>query len=191
MKSIKERLIDATFEEVYSKGYTGASLSNILAKAETKKGSMYYYFDSKKDMALSMIEQKVTCKIDEYWSSLNNVDKDILDHLTVLLKDTSNKDFKRGCPLGNLLQEGLIDDEEFSTLLNKILDEWKKLFINVLEKAIANKEIRKVNVESVAVFLIAVIEGALLVSKKDSYSTNYDLCMEQLEIYLNSLKVKD
>ena len=59
MSDIRERLLEATFHEIHEYGYHAASLSRILKKAEAKKGSMYHYFSSKKEMALVMIEEKL------------------------------------------------------------------------------------------------------------------------------------
>jgi len=50
MENTREKLIEATYEEVYSHGYQGASLSNILSNANVHKGSMYHFFKNKKNL---------------------------------------------------------------------------------------------------------------------------------------------
>lgn len=37
MSTVREKLIEATYEEVFTCGYNGASLSNILNRAGVKK----------------------------------------------------------------------------------------------------------------------------------------------------------
>jgi TetR/AcrR family transcriptional repressor of nem operon len=44
METTRDKLINATFDEVFSHGYQGASLCDILAKAGVHKGSMYHFF---------------------------------------------------------------------------------------------------------------------------------------------------
>jgi TetR/AcrR family transcriptional repressor of nem operon len=188
MQDTRSRLIEATFEEVYSKGYHGTSLSDILITANAKKGAMYHHFSSKKQMVLAMIEEKVQKRIQEFWQALNTCDTDILNLLMSIMKDTTNRDFKRGCPLGNLLQETLIDDEDFASLLTTIIHQWRDLFEKSLQKAKDNDEIHDINIKDTALFLIASLEGTILLAKNSHSPLEFDACMEQLDVYLNSFR---
>ncbi|AXH14608.1 TetR/AcrR family transcriptional regulator [Malaciobacter mytili] len=192
MQDIRTRLIEATFQEVFSQGYNKASLSNILEKANTKKGSMYHYFPSKKDMVLAMIEEKIENRLKIKWEALEKKDKGILDAFIAILKDTPNWDLTYGCPLGNLLQEFLNEDKEFEQLLNTILDKWKNQFINILQKAKDNKELKEdTNIEELAIFLMSSIQGALLLTKKYTTDKLFVASMNQLISYINSLRVRN
>jgi len=189
MQDIRTRLIEATFKEIYTNGYHATSLANILASADTKKGSMYHYFSSKKEMVLAMIEEKVELRIQKRWEELSNRDTNIIDFLISILNDTQNIDLERGCPLGNLLQESLNEDEDFAEILTKILNNWKKIFLVILKKAVENKEIKEnIEIEKCTTFLIAGIEGALLIAKKSKDRKDYEDCMDQLSFYLYSIK---
>ena len=189
MQDIRTRLIEATFNEIYTNGYHGTSLANILKSADTKKGSMYHYFSSKKEMVLAMIEEKVELRIKKRWQELSSRDTNIIDFLISILNDTDNIDLEKGCPLGNLLQESLNDDEDFAEILTQILNNWKDIFLVVLEKALENGELKKdIQIDKCATFLIAGIEGALLISKKTKDRKDYIDCMNQLIFYLNAIK---
>ncbi|MDD2382701.1 MAG: TetR/AcrR family transcriptional regulator [Sulfurospirillaceae bacterium] len=188
MRDTKERLIEATFNEVYQKGYNTASLSTILERAQTNKGTMYHYFSSKKTMVLAMIEEKYQNRMKENWQDLEASEDNIIDTLLVILKN-KEKNFTYGCPLGNILQECSVFDDDFTKLLRTIFKNWEELFQKALLKAIANKEIKEIDVERIALFLIALYEGALLLSKKSGSSKEYDSCIAQLEYFLNTLKI--
>jgi len=189
MQDVRTRLIEATFQEVFSKGYAGASLSNILNRAEVKKGAMYHYFPSKKDMVLAMIEEKIEQRIEKKWKELVDINENIIDALIKILKDINSWDLTNGCPLGNLLQESLDYDEDFANTLTDILNKWKKLFTNILENAKQKDQLNKdVDTEQCATFLIASIEGALLLTKKYEDNNDFESCMNQLTLYLNSLR---
>ena len=56
----RQKLIDITYDEIYEKGYQAASLSEILSKAQVHKGSMYYFFENKKEMAMSALKEKLS-----------------------------------------------------------------------------------------------------------------------------------
>lgn len=189
MSDVRTRLIDATFQEVYTHGYNGASLSNILNRAEVKKGAMYHYFPSKKEMTISMIEEIIEKRLKNKWEALANTNDYIVNTLIDILQDTDNWDLKNGCPLGNLLQESLEHDEDFANILTAILDGWKKQFSQILQKAQDTNQLNKdVDVEQCSTFLIASIEGALLLAKKYDDKKDFKVCMNQLSFYLNALK---
>lgn len=188
MSDIRNKLIEATFQEVYEKGYHAASLSSILNRAKAKKGSMYHYFSSKKEMVLVMINEKIKERIENNWKELESCTTHILDLLISILKDTTARDFTKGCPLGNLLQECSSEDSDFSDLLNEILGNWSELFEQTLKKAYEVGEIIKIDFKNTALFLIASLEGALLISKQSGTSKEFDICMNQLELYLLSFK---
>lgn len=189
MQDVRTRLIEATFQEVFSKGYQAASLALILKRAEVKKGAMYHYFPSKKDMVLAMIEEKIQKRIENKWIGLTKTNENIIDSLIFILQDINSWDLKDGCPLGNLLQESLDYDEDFSKILTNILDQWKSLFSNILQKAKEKNQIcEQVDTNSCATFLIASIEGALLLTKKYENKDDFHTCMAQLTLYLNSIK---
>src|SRR5688572_4406211 len=52
----KTRLIEVGTEIMMRKGYTNTGLAEILASCQVPKGSFYYYFKSKEDFALQVIE---------------------------------------------------------------------------------------------------------------------------------------
>lgn len=188
---MRTRLIEATFQEVFSKGYAGASLSNILKLAEAKKGGMYHHFPSKKAMVIAMIEEKIEQRIENKWKSLVETNEDIITALIDILQDINSWDLKDGCPLGNLLQESLDYDDDFAQILTTILNNWKKLFINILQRAKEKNQINQdVDTQQCATFLIASIEGALLLAKKYEDNKDFEACMTQLTLYLNSLRNK-
>ena len=189
MSTVRQRLIDSTFQEVFSKGYSAASLANILNRAEVKKGAMYHYFPSKKDMVLAMIDEKLEQRSEKKWKPIIDSDGNLIDVLISILKDTEGFNLTEGCPLGNLLQEHLDEDKDFSNILTSILKKWKEIFITILDKAKAKNQIKKdINTLQCATFLIASIEGAILLSKKSHDNQDFKDCMDQLINYLNSLR---
>jgi AcrR family transcriptional regulator len=79
---MQRRILEAATEEFIAKGYEGASLNRILLAAGLSKGSFYYYFDDKADLAAAVMAQLVDelrplsvelgkpKDVKEYWASL-------------------------------------------------------------------------------------------------------------------------
>src|SRR5262252_1082075 len=53
----KARLMEAVKELIWTCSYGSTTIDQICEKAGVKKGSFYYFFDSKSDLALSAIEE--------------------------------------------------------------------------------------------------------------------------------------
>ena len=59
LRNTKEKILTATEQLIYKKGYTGTSINDILDETATGKGQFYYYFDSKKEATLAVIDNHV------------------------------------------------------------------------------------------------------------------------------------
>ena len=186
--STRQKLIDATFEEIYSHGYQGAALTDILKKAGVHKGSMYHYFSSKKEMALIAIQEKVSQKNLEKYIKILELKSGHLEALIKSVKDTTQRDFKRGCPIANIVQEMSNIDEDFNITMKSIYNEFRKYIRDILKKAIETKEMKKCDTKKMALFIISTLEGAILSAKASSNAQDYADVVEILEEYLSSFK---
>jgi len=59
----RQRIIDVAVEEFAGKPYSKASLSNIVSRAGIAKGSMYQYFEDKKDLYSYLLDMAVEEKM--------------------------------------------------------------------------------------------------------------------------------
>src|SRR4051794_31670246 len=57
--STRERILNAARELFWLKGYPETSVAEILEKAEANSGSFYYYFKSKEELLLAVLDQYV------------------------------------------------------------------------------------------------------------------------------------
>jgi len=54
----KEKLMDAVFELVWTGSYGTTTIDQICERAGVKKGSFYYFFESKADLAVASVEAR-------------------------------------------------------------------------------------------------------------------------------------
>lgn len=69
----KERLMEAISELIWTGSYGSTTIDQICEKAGVKKGSFYYFFDSKADLAVAALEerwQKLQSELDSLFSPL-------------------------------------------------------------------------------------------------------------------------
>ncbi|MDD2383438.1 MAG: TetR/AcrR family transcriptional regulator [Sulfurospirillaceae bacterium] len=180
METTRDKLIRATFDEVYSHGYQGASLTDILAKACVHKGSMYHYFANKKEMALAAIEETILQKNAEKYRYIETYTDGFLEEFYTRLRDTSVRDFKRGCPIANIVQEMSNIDEDFNTLMKAIYEDFRTNVKAILDKAIEAKEMQPCNTRKLALFITSTVEGAILAAKASGNEQDYVDVIEEL-----------
>lgn len=86
----RHALLDAAATELAAKGYEAASVNVILEAAGFSKGSFYYYFDDKADLAaevlleayapvLAVIEEPTPTTIEEFWDEVHRLQRRSLD----------------------------------------------------------------------------------------------------------------
>lgn len=183
-ETTRQKLIDATFEEVYSHGYQGASLADILKKAGVHKGSMYHYFGSKKEMTLVAVQEKISARNFAKYNAILQRESGYLEPLLEGFKDTTQRDFKRGCPIANLVQEMSNLDEDFHKTMHTIYEEFKHYIKAILDKAIEAKEMRACDTQQLALFITATLEGAILSVKASGNPQDYSDIIAVLESFL-------
>lgn len=54
----RKKLMDAVLELIWTGSYGTTTIDQICEKADVRKGSFYYYFESKADLALAAIEEQ-------------------------------------------------------------------------------------------------------------------------------------
>ena len=67
----RDAVLDAAAQEFARHGYDDASINRILLAAGFSKGSFYYYFDDKLDLAAAVLEREST-RFLEIWSKLRS-----------------------------------------------------------------------------------------------------------------------
>ena len=182
----RQKLIDITYDEIYEKGYQAASLSEILSKAQVHKGSMYYFFENKKEMAMSALKEKLSERFTKRYATILAYESNILDELFKVLNDISLRDFKKGCPLANIVQEMSNLDEDFDAMSKGFYEDLKKCFKDILDKAILLKELKSCDTQKLALYITVVVEGAILATKATGNEKDYLDSIECLQEYIRS-----
>jgi len=189
MSNTREKLLDVAFDEIYYHGYYATSVDKILKTAQMNKGSMYYFFKSKKELAIAVIKERVYAYIENKYSVLLKYNSHIIDELLSLIKDRKNFDFVCGCKVNNLVQELSAKDKDFQQVLEVVYLRFEQIIEMVLQKAIVNNEIKHDNAKVLAMYVVASIEGCLITAKKSHDSDMFYDCISQLELFLNTLKI--
>ncbi|MCJ7765506.1 MAG: TetR/AcrR family transcriptional regulator [Thiovulaceae bacterium] len=185
-ENTRQRLIDATYEEVYSNGYQGAVLTDILARAGVHKGSMYHFFANKKEMALAAIQEKIAERFGTCYHTVAEGESAYMETFFKGLRDLKSHDFKRGCPVANIVQEMSNIDEDFNRLMKQIFAEFRLGIKTIFDRAVAAGELRACDTDKLALFTTVALEGAILAAKASGEPRDYLDSVEMLIAYIEN-----
>ena len=190
----RERLLHAAFDEIYRRGFQGASLDTILAQAGVTKGALYHHFPDKAALGYAVIDDVVKDLLLERW--LGVLDEQGGDPLTALsgmlqerLDQLSPHEVELGCPLNNLAQEMSPLDEGFRRRVSATFETWVDGFARVLARGQSEGTVRAdVDAQKVGTFLVAAIEGSFGLAKSAQSASMLRSNLDVLSSFLECLR---
>ncbi|MGB3639571.1 MAG: TetR family transcriptional regulator C-terminal domain-containing protein [Rivularia sp. (in: cyanobacteria)] len=172
MKRIDKRseLIRVGREIIVQRGFNSASLNEILTTAGVPKGSFYYYFASKEDFGLAIIDDFALQYQDKLKQLVEDGQSSPLTKLRNLFElkiaEMEARHCTDGCLIGNLAQELSAQNELFRVSLNQVFADWEEYFLKCLQAAREAGEISQdSNLDDLAQFILSGWEGAILQAK--------------------------
>ena len=160
--------MDAAHELIWNYSYGAVTIEAICARARVKKGSFYYFFDSKSDLAVSAIQawwDERRNLIGEMFQPevppLERICKyiDFVVQLQIQVYDESGRVL--GCPFFTLGSEICTQDERIRSLVQEIMSRVSRYFEDAIRDAQASGEIKGGNAEAKARLLWSFYEGTL------------------------------
>lgn len=128
----KNALLEAGTRIMLTKGYNNTGIQEVLESTGVPKGSFYYYFDSKEDFALQIIEHFDTTYADQLKGFLEDAALNPLERLraycTAGRKALKENQCRNGCLVGNLSQEMSDQSEVLRAKLEEVLSRWRNRF---------------------------------------------------------------
>jgi TetR/AcrR family transcriptional repressor of nem operon len=137
-ESTKTQLLDAGIEIMVEKGYNNTGIMEVLQSTGVPKGSFYYYFDSKEDFGLQIINHFDCFYQKKLNESLGDTTKTPVERLIAYCDSTTQSlqqnACRKGCLIGNLSQEMADQSEVFRQRLQEIMIEWRAQFADCIKQ---------------------------------------------------------
>jgi len=164
----RRRLIDAAHELIWEYSYGAVTIDAICERAAVKKGSFYYFFDSKADLALVALNDWWTER-EVLFQKLFNSTMPPLDRIRTYLGYVSQRQFESfendgqvlGCPLFTLGSEISRQDEKIRARVHEILTIGTGYFARAIAEAQALGEVEPGDPLVKARNLVSYYEGLL------------------------------
>ena len=129
----RQRLIECAAELFWKNGYSATGISEILKQTGLPKGSFYFYFKSKDDLASAVTEYYQKILLEQFQSNSQRNDwesfiEEIFDYLSVR---TSGQTFA-GCPYAVMGMETALSKPAVASVFMEKLKKFEQIFQKVL-----------------------------------------------------------
>jgi TetR/AcrR family transcriptional repressor of nem operon len=160
--------MDAAHELIWSYSYGAVTIEAICDRAQVKKGSFYYFFDSKVDLAVAAInawyaERRQTMEkiLTPGMPPLERLGRYLDLVVENQLKVHRETGQVLGCPIFTLGSEISTQDDRLRTLVQEILNVGARFFESTVREALAAGDIESTNPALKARQLWGFYEGTL------------------------------
>jgi AcrR family transcriptional regulator len=189
----RDRLVQAAVELFYAHGYAATGMADILKRAQANSGSFYFFFKSKEDLLLAVL--------DWYRQHLDPVllapvcaqTPDPVEQIFALLDfyraNILRTDFGFGCPLGRLALEIDPDRRKVHAGIAANFDGWKSAIAERVRLA-APRFAAGTDPAQVASLVLSVMEGAVMQSRSYRQIEPFDQSVAALRDYFHRITAK-
>lgn len=187
MKARRERILQAASRLVLLQGYNRTTIDDIARESGVKKGNLFYHFRSKEEIGFAILEQQVEALRERILADSFSPDRPPLERvftfLDRLLDHSRQHEHRGGCPFANLAGEMSDSHEGFRQAL---LDTFEALRVDI-EQALTEARCQygvEVSPCELSRFVLATVEGAMLLTKVHRSGDTLQASTESLKDYL-------
>ena len=158
----KAQILDAALAVIAQKGYENSRMDDIVASSKMSKGAIYWYYKSKKEVYLSLVNHWVH----NYSAVLNHIvdtDRSASDQLRSLFQYFIVQYEKDPVVFKALLEFWSMAgrDPEFNDKLQKVYSEFVNLISTIIQQGMDNGEFKNLDVDITAMSIMVNIEGIM------------------------------
>lgn len=182
-QTTRERLIDAAHRLAQCKGFDRTSVADVMTEAGVGKGTFFYHFPSKDSLGLAVLEK-------DRADFMQMID-DCLDAPTpreglerffaAAFRKHESTGFTGGCIWGNTALEMSDANPEYTALVAEVFAQWTaKIAANIQEGQDCGEVRADIPAENIARCVVAVIEGAIMMSRLTKQGGPLKTCLKTL-----------
>jgi TetR/AcrR family transcriptional repressor of nem operon len=169
----KERLMAAALDLTWEESYGAITIDDICQRAGVKKGSFYYFYESKSDLAIAALErlwvEQWKPAMDAQFSSSVEPLKRISDYLEAIYTRQAEAKHKSGkvlgCPVCCLGSEVTTQDEKLGAKVREIFGRKRRYYESAIRDAVADGSIEPCDPAEKVASVAGLIEGVVVQSR--------------------------
>ena len=129
----RQRLIECAAELFWKNGYSATGISEILKQTDLPKGSFYFYFKSKDDLATAVTEYYQKILLEQFQNSSQGNDwESFIEEIFDFLSERTNGQTFAGCPYAVMGMETALSKPAVASVFMEGLKKFEQIFQEVL-----------------------------------------------------------
>ena len=189
-KATQDRIVEAALYLFWLRGYTATGIAEILERAKANAGSFYYFFKTKEELLLAVLQLYLTqlepVIVHPVLSECEDPIERVFGILQFYRRNLLATGCTYGCPIGRLALE--IPEEQFRVhkRLADNFDGWTAAVEKCLEDA-RERFPAGTNLETLSKFVLTVMEGGVMQARAHREIGPFDASVEHLREYFRLL----
>jgi TetR/AcrR family transcriptional regulator, transcriptional repressor for nem operon len=189
----RERILASSAQLFNRQGYAGSSLADIMRETGLEKGGIYNHFSSKEQLGLESFDyayELVRQRVRQALAGKLNAIERLLAIVSVFQSIADDPPVAGGCPILNAAIEADDANEALRDRARSAMDDWRVTIHRIVNKGIERQEIRlATDADEVASMLIAMLEGAVMLSNLYKDPVHMKRAVAHMERYIETLKL--
>lgn len=177
--STPERLIEATQELLWERGYVGTSPKAIQQHAGAGQGSMYHHFSGKPELALTAI-RRTAAGLRENSGHLLDSPGTAYERISAYL--LRERDVLRGCPVGRLTMDPeVIASDELRAPVDETIVWLRARLAEIVQEGLDRGEFTHTPVPAdIAATIVATVQGGYVLARASGATDAFDAAVRGL-----------
>ncbi|HEX3880589.1 MAG TPA: TetR/AcrR family transcriptional regulator [Bryobacteraceae bacterium] len=186
----RKRLIESARFLFWERGFAGTSMADLLANAGVNSGSFYHFFESKEALLRAVLETyKALLHPMVIEPALAQTSEPVARIFAILAGYRDRiiaTNCQYGCPLGRLALEIDPENQPAHRLISENFRGWIGAVRDCIE-ALQDRLPAGADAESLATFVLAVMEGGVMLSRSYQSVEPFDRVIAQLAEHFRAL----
>ena len=178
----KAQIYQAALNCFHRKGYHLTTMDDIVAESGLSKGTLYWYFEGKKDLFISMMRQ-VMDQFGQEMASIAVQESDAADKLRACLALFRVELAEMGTFFGIMMEAWALTrhDTDVEDLVREIYTPYADLMTGIVKEGISSGEFSVDSPEAMSLVLLALFDGITLSMGTDLWQCDWSEIMDAAE----------
>lgn len=183
-------MIEAARRLFWQQGYANTGIAQILKEADAGSGSLYYFFPTKEDLLVAVLEWYLAnlgpMVLDPVFERVSGPMERVFGILDGYRRQLLETDFQAGCPVGNLALELSNSHPAVRAKIAENFAQWRAAVARCLEEA-SGRLPAGTDQAVMASFVLTTMEGAVMQARAYRSIEPYENAVACLRDYFERL----
>ena len=189
----KQQIFTAAMVCFGRKGYHKTKMDDIAAEAGLSKGSLYWYFKSKKELFLALF-QEIIGQIEYGWQQVVAAENQSATEKILASLSLFRVEFREFAPFFGVMMEAwaqTLHDDDVMALVDEFYKPYVNMMVGLIEEGVANNEFNVANPEATAMVILSMLDGVTLGKGTGILNGDWDALFDAVsELILRGLSVE-